>query len=177
MDRGLVVRGGYAAEKPPPAPAPVPFRSLGYRFRRRGHERLHLSVRHPSPIITHRSTAYFEPRYNVNKDLQLYIGTSTESISFAKPGLPLKSTSMVVSGRPSAPLRSTFGVWGYPVIRAGSAPINVLTRRHFPAAMFAASAPTRSSLPMANVMKKDVSFFEGYAKLKLHHQRQLAGRI
>src|ERR1700744_3660332 len=27
-------------------------------------------------------TAYFEPRYNVNKDLQLYIGTSTESISF-----------------------------------------------------------------------------------------------
>src|ERR1700728_3236538 len=28
-------------------------------------------------------TAYFEPRYNVNKDLQLYIGTSTGSISFA----------------------------------------------------------------------------------------------
>src|SRR5258708_31783196 len=28
-------------------------------------------------------TAYFEPRYNVNKDLQLYVGTSTESISFA----------------------------------------------------------------------------------------------
>ena len=27
--------------------------------------------------------AYFEPRYNVNKDLQLYIGTSAESISFA----------------------------------------------------------------------------------------------
>lgn len=27
-------------------------------------------------------TAYFEPRYNVNKDLQLYIGTSASSISF-----------------------------------------------------------------------------------------------
>src|SRR5487761_589525 len=27
--------------------------------------------------------AYFEPRYNVSKDLQLYIGTSAESISFA----------------------------------------------------------------------------------------------
>src|ERR1700746_3944025 len=26
--------------------------------------------------------AYFEPRYNVTKDLQLYIGTSGESISF-----------------------------------------------------------------------------------------------
>src|SRR6202044_576414 len=27
--------------------------------------------------------AYFEPRYNVNKDVQLYVGTSVESISFA----------------------------------------------------------------------------------------------
>src|ERR1700692_1719971 len=27
--------------------------------------------------------AYFEPRYNVTKDLQLYIGASAESISFA----------------------------------------------------------------------------------------------
>src|SRR5258708_1428438 len=26
--------------------------------------------------------AYFEPRYNINKDLQLYIGVSGESISF-----------------------------------------------------------------------------------------------
>src|SRR6202166_5163001 len=26
--------------------------------------------------------AYFEPRYNINKDTQLYIGTSFESISF-----------------------------------------------------------------------------------------------
>src|SRR5881394_982015 len=27
--------------------------------------------------------AYFEPRYNVTKDLQLYVGSSFESISFA----------------------------------------------------------------------------------------------
>src|SRR5262245_25998036 len=27
-------------------------------------------------------TAYFEPRYNVNKDLQYYVGISGESISF-----------------------------------------------------------------------------------------------
>src|ERR1700732_5357305 len=26
--------------------------------------------------------AYFEPRYNINKDTQLYIGVSSESISF-----------------------------------------------------------------------------------------------
>lgn len=28
-------------------------------------------------------TAYFEPRYNFTKDLQAYVGTSFESISFA----------------------------------------------------------------------------------------------
>src|SRR3954470_20430778 len=29
-------------------------------------------------------TAYFEPRYNVTKDVQLYVGSSFESISFPK---------------------------------------------------------------------------------------------
>src|SRR5258708_36041697 len=29
--------------------------------------------------------AYFEPRYNINKDLQLYVGVSGESISFPNP--------------------------------------------------------------------------------------------
>src|ERR1700731_3219304 len=32
--------------------------------------------------------AYFEPRFNVNKDLQLYIGTAAESISFANRAAP-----------------------------------------------------------------------------------------
>src|SRR5262249_23957293 len=30
-------------------------------------------------------TAYFEPRYNVTKDLQYYVGISGESISFPEP--------------------------------------------------------------------------------------------
>src|SRR6478735_6488107 len=57
-------------------------------------------------------TAYFEPRYNVNKDLQLYIGTSTESISFANRA----AAEVDVYGG----IRPTFGafafdigVWGY----------------------------------------------------------------
>src|SRR3979490_1569540 len=29
--------------------------------------------------------AYFEPRYNINKDVQLYIGLSGERLSFANP--------------------------------------------------------------------------------------------
>ena len=63
--------------------------------------------------------AYFEPRYNVNKDLQLYIGTSAESISFATAPL-LKSTSTAVSARPSAPSPST-SVSGATCIRAATA--------------------------------------------------------
>src|SRR3984957_8938878 len=56
--------------------------------------------------------AYFEPRYNVNKDLQLYIGTSGESISFANRA----AAEIDIYGG----IRPTFGafaldigVWGY----------------------------------------------------------------
>ena len=57
-------------------------------------------------------TAYFEPRYNVSKDLQLYIGTSTESISFANRA----AAEVDVYGgiRPTfGAFAFDFGVWGY----------------------------------------------------------------
>src|SRR6202000_1191829 len=56
--------------------------------------------------------AYFEPRYNVNKDLQLYIGTSYESISFANRA----AAEVDVYGgiRPTFGAAAfDFGVWGY----------------------------------------------------------------
>src|SRR5882724_739886 len=56
--------------------------------------------------------AYFEPRYNVNKDLQLYVGVAGESISFANRA----AAEIDVYGG----IRPTFGafafdigVWGY----------------------------------------------------------------
>src|SRR6202521_137164 len=56
--------------------------------------------------------AYFEPRYNVNKDLQLYVGLSGESISFTNRA----AAEIDVYGG----IRPTFGafafdigVWGY----------------------------------------------------------------
>src|SRR5450755_3487286 len=56
--------------------------------------------------------AYFEPRYNVTKDLQLYVGASGESISFANRA----AAEIDVYGG----IRPTFGafafdigVWGY----------------------------------------------------------------
>src|SRR5476651_2038956 len=57
-------------------------------------------------------TAYFEPRYNVTKDLQLYVGTSFESISFTNRA----AAEVDIYGG----IRPTFGafafdigVWGY----------------------------------------------------------------
>ena len=52
-------------------------------------------------------TAYFEPRYNVNKDLQLYIGTSTESISFANRA----AAEVDVYGG----IRPTFGAFAFDI--------------------------------------------------------------
>src|SRR6266446_8958895 len=57
-------------------------------------------------------TAYFEPRYNINKDLQLYIGAATESISFANRA----AAEVDVYGgiRPTVGIFAfDFGVWGY----------------------------------------------------------------
>src|ERR1700729_3848641 len=97
-------------------------------------------------------TGYFEPRYNVNKDLQLYIGTSVESISFANRA----AAEVDVYGgiRPTfGAFALDFGVWGY--LYPGGQCIGPVGN----------CAPGSEILPNGNVMKKDVSFFEGYAKL------------
>ena len=55
--------------------------------------------------------AYFEPRYNVNKDLQLYIGTSFESISF-----PNRAAAEIdIYGG----IRPTFGAFAFDFGRLG----------------------------------------------------------
>src|ERR1700746_2065815 len=56
--------------------------------------------------------AYFEPRYNVNKDLQLYIGTSAESISF--PNRAAAEVDIYGGIRPTFGMFAfDFGLWGY----------------------------------------------------------------
>src|ERR1700719_2523282 len=69
--------------------------------------------------------AYFEPRYNVNKDLQLYIGTSAESISIANRA----AAEVDIYGgiRPNFGAAAfDFGVWGY-LYPGGQCADNVLT--------------------------------------------------
>ena len=104
--------------------------------------------------------AYFEPRYNVNKDLQLYIGTSGESISFANRA----AAEIDIYGG----IRPTFGafafdigVWGY-LYPGGTC--------YYGAAFDTAGKPlgaecAANALPNLNVMKKDVSFMEVYGKV------------
>src|SRR6266849_2377508 len=101
-------------------------------------------------------TAYFEPRYNVTKDLQLYVGSSFESISFTNRA----AAEVDIYGG----IRPTFGafafdlgIWGY--LYPGGQCIE-----SFGGPRGAAVCPPAASsgLPNFNGMKKDVSFYEGY---------------
>src|SRR6201994_552496 len=104
-------------------------------------------------------TAYFEPRYNVNKDLQLYVGTSAESISFSNRA----AAEVDIYGgiRPTFGAAAfDFGVWGY-LYPGGTC--------FFGAPFDTAGNPlspecATNFLANGNVMKRDVSFFEAYGK-------------
>jgi hypothetical protein len=104
--------------------------------------------------------AYFEPRYNVTKDLQLYIGTSGESISFANRA----AAEIDVYGgiRPTfGAFAFDFGVWGY-LYPGGTCFFGAPTD---PAGKPLSPECAANLLPDGNVMKKDVSFFEVYGKV------------
>jgi uncharacterized protein (TIGR02001 family) len=104
--------------------------------------------------------AYFEPRYNVSKDLQLYVGVSAESISFANRA----AAEVDIYGgiRPTfGAFAFDFGVWGY-LYPGGTC--------YYGAATDFAGKPLGAEcalnfLPNGNVMKKDVSFVEVYGKV------------
>src|ERR1700744_3924757 len=107
-------------------------------------------------------TAYFEPRYNVSKDLQLYVGTSFESISFANRA----AGEVDVYGgiRPTFGAAAfDFGVWGY-IYPGGNCADNVISASGLPGGGVCAISAQTIFLADGNVMKKDVSFFEAYGK-------------
>lgn len=101
-------------------------------------------------------TAYFEPRYNINPNLQLYVGTSGESIAFSNHA----AAEIDVYGgiRPTFGAAAfDFGVWGY--LYPGGQCIDTIQGG-------GNLCPLGSNaLVNGNVMKKDVSFYEGYGKL------------
>lgn len=105
-------------------------------------------------------TAYFEPRYNINPNLQLYVGSSFESISFANRA----AAEVDIYGgiRPTfGPLAFDFGVWGY-LYPGGKCADG------FAAGSGAGSCgfdPGALAIVNGNVLKKDVSFYEIYGKV------------
>jgi len=101
--------------------------------------------------------AYFEPRYNVTKDLQLYAGIAGESISF--PNRAAAEIDGFAGFRPTfGPLALEFGVWYY--WYPGGQCFNGST-----APVFGLDCLANGYLPInGNVIKRDLSFVEGYAK-------------
>ena len=92
---------------------------------------------------------YFEPRYNINKDLQLYIGAGGESIDF--PNHAAAEVDFYGGIRPTfGKLALDFGAWEY-WYPGGTC---------FNSTVIGCDA----TLPDGNVVKGDVSFWEVYGK-------------
>ena len=111
--------------------------------------------------------AYFEPRYNVNKDLQLYVGAAGESISF--PNRAAAEIDIYGGIRPTFGMFAfDFGVWGY--LYPGGQCFGSQCRccREIAEAMSINSAVRGCGLPInGNFAKKNASFYEGYAKVNI----------
>jgi hypothetical protein len=102
--------------------------------------------------------AYFEPRYNINKDVQLYVGLSGESIS-----LPNRAAAEIDFYGGARWTIGQFvldgGFWYY--YYPGGSCFNVGA----PAGAFGADCLANGNLPVnGNVIKKDLSFWEVYFK-------------
>ena len=100
-------------------------------------------------------TAYFEPRYNINPNLQLYVGTSFESISF--PNRAAAEVDVYGGIRPTfGAFAFDFGVWGY-LYPGGQC---------FFGGVGAPLPGCLGALPVnGNFAKKDASFYEVYGKV------------
>ena len=106
--------------------------------------------------------AYFEPRYNINKDNQLYAGIGGASISF--PNRAAAEVDFYAGYRPTFDkFAFDFGVWyyWYPGGQCYSAQFNVNTFDCTQDGSLFGPLP----LPNGNAIKKDLSFLEVYGKV------------
>lgn len=140
------------APAPPPSPWDIAFGSAlmsDYIFRG-----VTQSAHHPSVA------AYFEPRYNINSNWQLYAGISGESIRFANNAAA--EIDFYGGIRPTfGPLALDFGIWEYYYPGGscwGSGPLQPPPGS---GGSVSCLVPTWLS---GNVAKDDASFYELYAK-------------
>lgn len=124
--------------------------------------------------------AYFEPRYNVNKDLQFYVGVAGESISF--PNRAAAEIDIYGGIRPTFGMFAfDFGVWGYLYPGGqcfGDAGNGVPPPTNNCAAFNQGidfGVPGVGGLPInGNVAKKSASFYEVYGKVNITLNDQFA---
>jgi uncharacterized protein (TIGR02001 family) len=110
--------------------------------------------------------AYFEPRYNINKDTQLYIGVSSESISF--PNRAAAEVDIYGGIRPTIGMFAfDVGAWGY--IYPGGQCFG--SQGTFPQGNCGSDIDFSTGnlgLPInGNFAKKNASFFEVYGKVNV----------
>ena len=104
--------------------------------------------------------AYFEPRYNLTKDLQLYVGVAGESISF--PNRAAGEIDIYGGIRPTfGAFAFDIGVWGY-LYPGGTCYFGGTGIDN--AGVFQGAGCAEKALLNTNVIKKDLSFFEVYGK-------------
>jgi len=125
--------------------------------------------------------AYFEPRYNINKDVQLYIGAAGESISF--PNRAAAEIDIYGGIRPTVGMFAfDFGVWGYlypggKCYNAAALPGSGIPGSEIGCAVspFGNSDPVTGGLPInGNFAKKSASFYEVYGKVLVTINDQFA---
>ena len=105
--------------------------------------------------------AYFEPRYSINKDNQLYLGIGGASISF--PNRAAGEVDFYGGWRPTiGPVAFDFGAWyyWYPEGQCYSA---VANGNNFDC--FQPGSAIAVPLPNGNAIKSNLSFYELYAKV------------
>ena len=104
--------------------------------------------------------AYFEPRYSINKDNQLYLGIGGASIDF--PNRAAGEVDFYGGWRPTVgPLAFDLGVWYY--WYPGGQCFNALVPNC--SANNVAGGGFPINLPNGNVIKQNLSFYEIYGKV------------
>jgi len=109
--------------------------------------------------------AYFEPRYNVTKDVQLYAGLSGESISF--PNRAAAEIDLYGGIRPTFGMFAfDFGAWGYLYPGGQCFNANAFPGSGIPGSE--AQCIANGNLPLnGNVAKRSASFYEVYGKVNI----------
>src|SRR6202048_2672278 len=121
--------------------------------------------------------AYFEPRYNVNKDVQLYIGVAGESISF--PNRAAGELDIYGGIRPTVGMFAfDFGLWGY-IYPGGQCFGSQGATLQGNCAVFGGNTDfgqIGGGLPInGNFAKKSASFYEAYGKVNITLNDQWQG--